>query len=152
PRIVTLVGGRALDGVADAGARLAAITLRAGVAVVAAGAVDLGRARADAGGRVARPRVVTLVRCGADHCIGELADAVYTRVGGAGVAVVAVRGGVARLAVGDRRMLAADERNAGILGAGVAVVAGRRRAGETALGPAAHLRPVAGVTVAAERR
>src|SRR5262249_14700865 len=137
PRVVALVGGRALDAGPDAGATLAAVALRAGVAVVAAGAVRLGRVRADAGCRIARPRVVTLVRCTADHRVGELTDAVYARVGGAGVAVVAVRGGVARLAVGDRRVLAADERDAGVLGTSVAVVAGRRRARETALGPPA---------------
>src|SRR5262249_59767387 len=50
---VALIGGRTLDGTADAGARLAAITLRAGVPVVAGAAVHLDRVRAEPGSRVA---------------------------------------------------------------------------------------------------
>src|SRR5262249_45732580 len=91
PRVVALVGGRALDAGPDAGARLAAVTLRAGVPVVAAlpvvagAAVLLGRVRADAGGRVALPRAVALFG-------GRALDAGPDA--GARLAAVALRAGV----------------------------------------------------------
>src|SRR5207249_1133920 len=63
PRVVTLVGRGADDGVpARAHAALAGVGLRAGVAVGARAAVGLGGVRTGAGRRVARPRVVTLIR------------------------------------------------------------------------------------------
>src|SRR5439155_8944032 len=51
---------------ARARTHLTRVGLRAGVAVGAGAAVGLGGVRARAGTRVARPRVVTLVGCGAD--------------------------------------------------------------------------------------
>src|SRR5207245_9352467 len=65
PRRVALIRGRADDRVAPrANAALAGVGLRAGVAVVAGGAVGLRRTQALAGRRVARG-VVTLVDGGA---------------------------------------------------------------------------------------
>src|SRR5205807_6537335 len=64
--VVTLVGGGADDGVA-AGAEpaLAGVGLRAGVAVVAAGAIGLRRVRASARGRIGSAGGVTLIGGGA---------------------------------------------------------------------------------------
>src|SRR5215831_443537 len=73
---------------ADAG--LAGVGERAGVAVVAGGAVRLGRVRANARGRVARASVVALVERCAGHRVRAGAGAGLAGVGlGAGVAVVA---------------------------------------------------------------
>src|SRR5207249_799151 len=80
--------------------------------------------------------------------IGVLAQA---RVGGARVAVVAVRGRRAGRAAGQRRMRAAERRVAGVGGARVAVVAAGRRARLAAGGAAARLDAVAEDAVVAER-
>src|SRR5205823_3383850 len=67
PRVVTLVGRGADDRVpARARAPLARVGPRAGVPFAAVFRAGLGGVRARAGRRVARPRVVTLVGCGAD--------------------------------------------------------------------------------------
>src|SRR5439155_197312 len=91
PRVVTLVGCGADDGVpAHAHAALAGIRPRAGVAIAAGAAVGLGGVRARAGTRVARPRVVTLVGRGADDGVPARAHTHLARVGlRAGVPVVA---------------------------------------------------------------
>src|SRR5205823_1630281 len=82
PRVVTLVGCWADDGVAArAHAVLAGVGLRAGVVVVARASVGLDRVRARAGGRVARPRVVTLVGHGADDEVAARAHAPLAGVG-----------------------------------------------------------------------
>src|SRR5439155_4313587 len=71
---------------------LAAVGLRAGVAVVARGAVAGVRVGAQAGGGVAGAGDVALVERGADDGVGAGAGAVLAGVGlGAGVAVVAGR-------------------------------------------------------------
>src|SRR5439155_14471203 len=97
--VVALVGGRAGDRVApNAAPALAAVALRAGVAVVAGGAVGSRRVRALAGGWVARAGVVALVggRAG-DRVAVSAAPALDALALRAAVAVVA--GG----AVGRRR-------------------------------------------------
>src|SRR5439155_257982 len=89
--VVTLIEGRTDDGVCPgAGARLAGVALGAGVAVVAGGAVHLGRVGTGAGGRITDARLVALVRGSADD--GVRAGA------GARLAGVALRAGVAVVA------------------------------------------------------
>src|SRR5205823_2508294 len=89
--VVTLVEHRADDQIAaPADARLARVGEGADVAVVAGRAFWLQRGRADAGRRVAGPRVVTLIGGGADD--GRRADA------HAGMAGVRLRAGVAVVA------------------------------------------------------
>src|SRR5207253_6209322 len=89
--VVALIEGATDDRVcAGADARLAGIALRAGVAVVAGGAVHLGRVGAGAGGRITDAGLVALVRGSADD--GVRAGA------GAGLAGVALRAGVAVVA------------------------------------------------------
>src|SRR5206468_2248405 len=90
-RVVTLVLRSAHDWVAaHARSCLACVGPRAGVAVVARASVGLDGVRARAGTRVARPRVVTLVGCGADDWVPAHAHACLAGVGPrAGVAVVA---------------------------------------------------------------
>src|SRR5262249_57823824 len=82
---VTLVGGCALDGAPDAGARLAAVRVRAGIAVIAAGAVGLRRVRARPGLRIAGAGAVALVggraRDGRPDAVARL-PAVGLRAGG----------------------------------------------------------------------
>src|SRR5207249_148903 len=79
------------DGVrAGTDSALAGVGLRAGVAVVARGAVELRRARAAAGGRVAGARVVALIRRAAGDGVRAGTDSALAGVGlRAGVAVVA---------------------------------------------------------------
>src|SRR5205823_5119277 len=91
PGVVTLVGHGADDEVAArAHAPLAGVGLRARVAVVAGAAVGLGGVRARAGTRVARPRVVTLVGCGADDGVPAHAHAALAGIRPrAGVAIAA---------------------------------------------------------------
>src|SRR5206468_1631233 len=75
---------------ADAGAGLAGVGLRAGVAVVARDAVGLGGVRARARRRVARARVVALIRRRAAHGVRARARAALAGVAlRAEVAVVA---------------------------------------------------------------
>src|SRR5437667_112477 len=146
--VVALVLGGAGDGVrAGAGAGLARIGVRAGVAVVARRAVRLCGVRAHAGRRVARPHAVALILGGAGDRIRAGARAGLAGIGArAGVAVVARRavrlGGVGahagrRVALpaavelflrgaADRIRAPAAARFARIgVRAGVAVVAGR---------------------------
>src|SRR5439155_971622 len=96
PCVVTLVGCGADDGISTrAHAALAGVGPRARVAVGARAPVGLGGIRARAGRRVAGPRVVTLVGCGADNGVPDRAPA--------GRACVVPRAGVAvgaRVAVG----------------------------------------------------
>src|SRR5204862_462756 len=144
---VALVEWRADDRIAagaDAGA--ARVRLRAGVAVVAGGAVHRRRVGALARGGITGPRHVALVGGRAHDGVAARADAALTRVGpGAGVAVVAGRavhrrrvGALARGGVAGARHVAlvrrrADDQGAGadatlatvVLRARVAVVAGR---------------------------
>src|SRR5206468_1700291 len=91
PGVVALVGGGADDRIASrAGARLTGVRPRAGGAVVAGGAVGLGRVRAHAGRRVARPRVVALVGGRADDRVAPCAGTRPASVGlRADIAVVA---------------------------------------------------------------
>src|SRR5439155_1303340 len=91
PRVVALVLGGADDGVrAGAHSPLTGVGLRACVPVVAGGAVGPSGVRAGAGGRVARPGVVTLVGHGADDGVPARAHARLAGVGlRARVAVVA---------------------------------------------------------------
>src|SRR5206468_4029199 len=85
---VALVGGGADDGVrAGAGATLAGVALRAGVAVVARAAVAGVRVGALAGGGVAGAGVVALVERGADD--GVVADAHPALAGARGARIVA---------------------------------------------------------------
>src|SRR5206468_1283466 len=120
--VVALILGGADDGVAArAAAALAGVGLRAGVAVVAGGAVGLRRVRADAARRIAGAGVVALILGGADDGVGAGAGAALAGVGlRAGVAVVA--GGPVR----HRRVLTSRDRVARVGGARVAVVARRR--------------------------
>src|SRR5262249_14187050 len=97
------------------------VALRAGVAVIAGGAVGLLGIRADAGRGVAGAGRVALVGGGADHRIAADAGAGLTGVLLRTRIAVVARGGV----VGVH---AAGGRVAGVVGAGVAVVAIRRRA------------------------
>src|SRR5262249_55955125 len=101
---MTLIAGGANDRVGpDAGARLAGVALRAGVGVVAGGAVGLGRIGADAGRGVAGAGGVALVGGRADD--GVRADAGARLAGVAlrtGVAVIARRGVVGVHAPGGR--------------------------------------------------
>src|SRR5262249_5549595 len=142
-RIVALIEGGADDRIRPrADARLAGVTLRARVAVVAGRGVGLGRGRAGAGGGLAGARVVALIEGGADDLIRHRADArlagVTLRarvavVAGRGVGLVRVRAGAggrltgARVVTlieggaGDRIRARADAGLAGVaLGAGVA--------------------------------
>src|SRR5439155_1357868 len=88
--VVTLVSGRAHQGVgAAADAPAAGVDARAGVGVVAGGAVGLGRIGAVAGGGIADASLVALIRCRADYRVGTGAGAGGAGVRpGAGVAVV----------------------------------------------------------------
>src|SRR5205823_4954302 len=105
-RVVTLVGCGAHDGVpARAHAAPAGVGSRAGVVVVARAPVGLDRSRARAGGRVARPGVVTLVGHGADDEVAARAHAPLAGVGlrarvavvaGAAVGLGGVRAGAGR--------------------------------------------------------
>src|SRR5262249_31086846 len=90
---VTLIGGRARDRIAaGADAAVAGVDLRAGIAVVAGCAVGSGRTGARTGARIARARIVALIRCGAGDRIPTGADAGLARVGPrAGAPVVAGR-------------------------------------------------------------
>src|SRR5439155_419040 len=90
-RIVALVLGGADDRVdGRTRAALAGVALRAGVAVVARGAVGLGRVRAQPRARVARARVVALVlRRTGDGIAGRARAALAGVAQRAGVAVVA---------------------------------------------------------------
>src|SRR5207249_2429141 len=90
-RIVALVLRGAHDRIAaGAGSYLAGVGSRAGVAIVAGTPVGLGGVRAGTGRRAARPRVVTLVACGADDGIPAGTHAALAGVGvRARVAVVA---------------------------------------------------------------
>src|SRR5207244_4893075 len=84
--VVALVRGRAGDRVApNAAPALAAVALRAGVAVVAGGAVGSRRVRALARGWVARAGVVALVGGRAGGGVGR--DGAAALVGGALLAV-----------------------------------------------------------------
>src|SRR5439155_994321 len=91
PRVVTLVGRGADDRVrARARTHLTRVGPRAGVAVGAGAPVGLGGVRPRARGRVAGPRVVTLVRCGEHDGVPARAHAALAGVGPrAGVVVVA---------------------------------------------------------------
>src|SRR5437870_8928474 len=127
----------------------AGVALRAGVAVVAGGAVGLRRVGARAGRGVAGAGGVALVGRGADDGIRAGARPGLTGVGpGAGVAVVA--GG----AVGLRRVGARAGR--GVAGAGDVALVGRgaddgiragARPGLTGVGPGAGVAVVAGDAV-----
>src|SRR5207253_3095120 len=89
---VTLIGGSADDGVAArAHPALAGVGLRAGIAVVAAGAIGLRGVRARAIGRITCASDVTLIGGAADDGVAAGADPALAGVGlRAGVAVVAV--------------------------------------------------------------
>src|SRR5207237_1144578 len=150
PGVVTLVRRGADDGVAArAHAPLAGVGLRARVVVVAGAAVGLGGVRARAGTRVARPRVVTLVGCGADDGVPAHAHAalagIRPRAGvsiGAGAAVglggVRARAGrrVARPRVVTLVGRGADDR-----------VRARARTHLTRVGPRAGVSAAAGAAV-----
>src|SRR5439155_210801 len=138
------VGSRTRDRVAArAGAVLAGVRLRAGVAVAAHGAVRLHRARADARRRVADPRLVALIAGRADDRRAGRAAAVLAGVGlRAGVPVVAAGGVV--------DVLAAGRRVAAVVGAGVPIVAVGRHTGNAGVVDAA-LDAVADVRVEAIR-
>src|SRR5262249_20905379 len=86
-----LGGGGTLECRPDAGARLAAVTLRAGVPVAAGAAVGLGRVRADASLWVARAGGVALV---GSRALDRAPDAA------AGLAAVSVGAGIAVVATG----------------------------------------------------
>src|SRR5207249_3178948 len=91
PGVVTLVGRGADDGIsARARATLAGVGPRAGVPIGAGAAVGLGGVRASAVARVARPRVVALVGCGADDGVPAHAHAALAGIRPrAGVAIAA---------------------------------------------------------------
>src|SRR5439155_889897 len=117
--LVALVLGGADDGVrAGAAAALAGVGLRAGVAVVARRPVGLGRVRAQAARRIARPCVVALILGGADDGVRAGAAAALAGVGlRAGVAVVAGGAfGLGRVRASAPRRLACDLVVALILG------------------------------------
>ena len=81
PRVVTLIARATCHGVGThAGARLTAITLRTGIAVIARRAVRLRRVRAHPGCRVARPSVVTLIARCTCHWVGARAHSRLTAV------------------------------------------------------------------------
>src|SRR5262249_46869380 len=74
---------------ASANPALARVGLRAGVAIVAGGAVRLGGIRAQAGYGIARARVMALIASGADFGIGAGAGPRLARIGlRASVAIV----------------------------------------------------------------
>src|SRR5207249_4326289 len=167
PGVVALVRHGADDAVpACAHARLTAVGLRAGVPVVAGAAVGLRGVRARAGTRVARPRVVTLVGCGADDGVPAHAHATLAGVGpragvpiGAGAAVglggVRARAGprVARPRVVTRVGRSADDGVPAHARSGLARVRPRSPA-RRAAGPAVGLggvRARAGTRVARPR-
>src|SRR5581483_9714265 len=86
---VALVAWRTNHRYARAGAIVARVASGAGIAIIARGPGERG-IRADAGGRIARPGPVALVKRRAEHGIGSDAGAALARVDlGAGVAVVA---------------------------------------------------------------
>src|SRR5207247_718723 len=88
-RVVALIRRGAEDGVrAGTDSTLAGVGLRAGIAVVAGGAVGLRRARAEAGRRIAGARVVALIRRGAGDGVRAGTDSTLAGVGlRAGIAV-----------------------------------------------------------------
>jgi len=88
---MTLVDGTTDDRIAPgAGPALAGVGLRAGVAVVATGAIRLRRVGADSGRGIARANVMTLIRGGArDERAGARSVRLTDVVDGARIAVVA---------------------------------------------------------------
>lgn len=100
--IVALIRRRADDGVCPGtGSRLTRIRLRAGIAVIAYGAIGFGRIRAHSRGGIARADIVALIRCRADDRICPCTDA--------GLATIRLRTStavVARRAVGLDRIRA----------------------------------------------
>src|SRR5437773_1754017 len=122
-RIVALIRRRTGDGVAArARAGLAGVGLRAGVAVVARGAVGLGGVRAQPRGRVARARVVTLIR-------RRTGDGVAARAR-AGLAGVGLRAGVAVVARGAVGLGGVRAQSRGRVGCARVVALIRRRTGD----------------------
>ena len=143
---MTLVSGRAHQGVGAAADALAAgVDARAGVGVVAGGAVGLGRIGAVAGGGIADASLVALIRCRAGYRVGTGAGAGSTGVRSRARIVI-----VARRPVRLRRVGA--ETGCRLAGAGVMTLVGRAaddRPGPRAGTGDAGIGLVAGITIVA---